>query len=161
VGAMARQNDRPVILALSNPTSSSECTAEQAIRWSEGRALFASGSPFPPVEHGGRVHRVRQGNNAYVFPGVGLGVRVARARRVTDEMFHAAARTLADSIGEDSLESGALYPRLTRIREVSAEIAAAVARVAWRDGLADAEEPADVDAAVRDAMWRPEYRPYV
>jgi malate dehydrogenase (oxaloacetate-decarboxylating)(NADP+) len=161
VRAMARQNDRPVILALSNPTSSSECTAEQAIRWSEARALFASGSPFPPVEHGGRVHRVRQGNNAYVFPGVGLGVRVSRARRVTDEMFHAAARTLADSIGADSLESGALYPRLTRIREVSAAIAAAVARVAWRDGLADADEPADVDAAVRAAMWQPEYRPYV
>lgn len=161
IHAMARLNERPVILALSNPTSSSECTAEQAIRWSEGRALFASGSPFEPVEHGGRLHRVRQGNNAYVFPGVGLGARVSRARRITDEMFHAAARTLADSIRDESLESGALYPRLTRIRDVSAEIAAEVARVAWTAGLAEADEPADLDAAVRDAMWRPDYRSYV
>ncbi len=161
VRAMARLHERPVILALSNPTAHSECTAEEAIRWSEGRALFASGSPFDPVEHEGRTHRVRQANNAYVFPGVGLGVLVARSRRVTDEMFQAAARALADAIRADSLAAGALYPRLTRIREVSAAIGAAVARVAWREGLAEAPEPADVEAAVRAAMWEPEYRSYV
>lgn len=156
--AMARLGDRPVILALSNPTSQSECTAEGAIRWTDGRALFASGSPFPPLEHAGKTHRVRQGNNAYVFPGVGLGVLVAGAARVTDEMFHAAARTLAASVGDEALEAGALYPRLTRIREVSARIAVEVARVAFREGLTAVVAPADLDAAVRAAMWEPEYR---
>jgi malate dehydrogenase (oxaloacetate-decarboxylating)(NADP+) len=158
IRAMAKFNERPVILALSNPTSSSECTAEQAIRWSDGRAFFASGSPFPPVEHAGQTHRVRQGNNAYVFPGLGLGVLVSKSRRVTDEMFHAAASALAHTVSEKSLAAGALYPRLTRVREVSTAIAAAVARVAWRDGLAGEGEPSDVDGAIRAAMWEPEYR---
>ncbi len=160
IEAMAEVNERPVILALSNPTSSSECTAEQAIRWTEGRALFASGSPFPNVEHGGRTHLVRQGNNAYVFPGIGLGAIVSGARQMTDSMFHAAARTLAHTIGDDSLEAGALFPRLTRIREVSADIATAVARVAYEEGLAGNEPPEDLEAAVRAAMWEPEYRSY-
>lgn len=161
VRTMAGIVERPVILALSNPTSSSECTAEQAIAWTDGRALFASGSPFPPVEHEGRTHLVRQGNNAYVFPGIGLGVMVSGAGRVTDAMFHAAARTLADAIGEDSLDAGALYPRLTRIREVSADIATAVAEVAYEEGLARQAKPEDVPAAVRATMWEPEYRSYV
>jgi malate dehydrogenase (oxaloacetate-decarboxylating)(NADP+) len=161
VRTMARMADRPVILALSNPTAQSECTAEQAIRWADGRALFASGSPFPPVEHEGKRHHVRQGNNVYVFPGIGLGALVSGARRVTDDMFHAAARTLAHSISDDALHAGALYPRLTRIREVSAAIAVEVARVAYQDGLAGGEEPADLEAAVLDAMWEPEYRSYV
>ena len=161
VRAMAMRNEQPVILALSNPTSKSECTAEQAIRWSDGRALFASGSPFSPVEYKGKIHSVRQGNNAYVFPGIGLGALVSGACCMTDEMFHAAAQTLADSIGGDSLEAGALYPQLTRIREVSAAVAFEVARVAWRDGLAKGDEPDNVEAAVREAMWEPAYRSYV
>ncbi|MDX1662137.1 MAG: NAD-dependent malic enzyme [Gemmatimonadota bacterium] len=160
VRAMAELNERPVILALSNPTANSECTARQAIEWTDGRALFASGSPFDSVEHDGATHLVRQGNNAYVFPGVGLGALVSGARRVSDSMFHAAARTLAHAIGDDALEAGALYPRLTRIREVSAAIATAVARVAWDEGLARHDEPDDVGAAVEAAMWEPVYRPY-
>jgi len=144
VEEMARLNERPIVFALSNPTSRSECTAEQAYAWSGGRALFASGSPFDPVELDGRRYVPRQGNNSYIFPGVGLGVVTVQASRVTDTMFMAAARTLAESVTEDDLAQGSLYPALSRVREVSARIAAAVGEVAFRDDLAGIERPADL-----------------
>ena len=144
VEEMGRLNERPIIFALSNPTSKSECTAEQAYAWSEGRALFASGSPFDPVELDGKRYVPRQGNNSYIFPGVGLGVVTVQASRVTDSMFMAAARTLAESVSEDDLAHGSLYPALSRVREVSARIAAAVGAVAFEEDLASIDEPPDL-----------------
>jgi malate dehydrogenase (oxaloacetate-decarboxylating)(NADP+) len=161
VEEMSRLNARPIVFALSNPTSKSECTAEQAYAWSAGRALFASGSPFDPVTLDGKRYVPRQGNNSYVFPGVGLGVVTVRATRVTDEMFMAAARTLAASVGEDDLAQGSLYPPLSRVREVSAHIAATVAEVAFRSGLAGIERPADLLEYVRSQMYEPRYASYV
>ena len=158
--AMARVNERPIVFALSNPTSRSECTAEQAYAWTGGRAIFASGSPFPPVELAGERFVPGQGNNAYVFPGVGLGLIVSRARECTEEMFYVAARTLAGMVHEDDLSQGRVYPSLTRIRNVSAEIGQAVARVAFERGLARAERPDDLGAAVRESMFEPSYPIY-
>jgi malate dehydrogenase (oxaloacetate-decarboxylating)(NADP+) len=155
--AMARLNARPVVFALSNPTSKAECSAEDAYRYTEGRALFACGSPYDPVTLNGKTFVPRQGNNSYIFPGVGLGVIASRSRLVTDEMFMAAAHTLADCVGRDDLDQGSLYPALPRIREVSARIAAAVAQVAYQRGLADEPAPNDVMGQVRSQMYEPHY----
>jgi malate dehydrogenase (oxaloacetate-decarboxylating)(NADP+) len=161
VRTMAAQNKRPIVFALSNPTSKSECTANQAYGWSEGRALFACGSPFDPVTLDGRRHVPRQGNNSYIFPGVGLGVIVSGASRVTDEMFMAAAHTLAEQVTEDDLRQGSLYPPLARVRDVSAQIAAAVAKIAFSKRLAGVPEPLDVLAFVKAQMYEPRYVDYV
>lgn len=157
IAAMARLHARPVILALSNPTSKAECTAQQAYSGTDGRAIFASGSPFAPVTHKGKTHVPGQGNNAYIFPGVGLGVLVSEASRVTDEMFAVAARTLANMVTEDDLAMGRLYPSLSTIRDVSREIAIAVAEVAFARGLARVDRPTDIAAAVTAAMYVPNY----
>ena len=158
---MSRLNERPIVFALSNPTSKAECTAEQAYEWSRGKALFASGSPFDPVTYEGRRYVPRQGNNSYIFPGVGLGVVAVRSTRVTDEMFMAAARTLAASVGEDDLAQGSLYPPLNRVRDVSAHIATSVAEVAFRNGLAEIDRPDDVLEYIRSQMYEPVYTSYV
>jgi malate dehydrogenase (oxaloacetate-decarboxylating)(NADP+) len=154
---MARINRRPMVFALSNPTSKSECTAEEAYRHTQGRALFACGSPFDAVVFDERRYVPRQGNNSYIFPGVGLGVIASGARRVTDEMFMAAARTLAAMVTEQDLAQGSLYPALPRIREVSAHIGAAVAEVAYRRGLSSVTPPADVLGYVSSRMYDPRY----
>ncbi|HVL66329.1 MAG TPA: NAD-dependent malic enzyme [Vicinamibacterales bacterium] len=157
VEAMSEVNERPIVFALSNPTSKSECTAEQAYTWSGGRAIFASGSPFAPVTCEGRTFVPGQANNAYIFPGVGLGAIVSGARRVTDEMFMGAARTLAGMVDERDLRQGCIFPPLERIREISAAIATAVALLAQEQGLATEPLPADVRGYVEALMYQPAY----
>ena len=162
VRAMAAKVERPVVFPLSNPTSKAEGKPAEILRWSDGRALIATGSPFDPVEHGGRVHRIAQGNNVYIFPGVGLGVLLSGAKRVTDAMFTAAAHALADQVEPHDLETGRLYPPIPELRQLTAKVAEAVIREARDSGLAaTAIEDEEIPGAVRDAMWYPEYPAYV
>jgi malate dehydrogenase (oxaloacetate-decarboxylating)(NADP+) len=158
---MARLNHRPVIFALSNPTDNSECTAEQAYAWSEGRALFASGSPFAPVKHRDATFIPGQCNNAYIFPGVGLGVIASGATRVTPEMFFEAAKALAACVTKEDLKKGRLFPALPRLREISALIAVAVAEVAHARGFASEPWSDDLLSDVRALQYKPVYKNYV
>jgi malate dehydrogenase (oxaloacetate-decarboxylating)(NADP+) len=159
--AMAELNARPIVFALSNPTSKSECTADEAYRYTGGKALFACGSPYDPVMLNGQTFVPRQGNNSYIFPGVGLGAIACGASRVTDEMFMSAARALADQVTEADLEQGSLYPSLPRIREVSAHIATEVAKVAYDRGLATGHPPNDLLGHIQSTMFEPDYSSYV
>jgi malate dehydrogenase (oxaloacetate-decarboxylating)(NADP+) len=157
---MARPNQRPIVFSLSNPTSNTECTAEAAYKWTDGRAIFASGSPFGPVTIQGRTIVPAQGNNVYIFPGVGLGVLACAASRVIDEMFLVAARTLSKHVSYADLQQGRVYPPLPKIREVSLTIAIEVAEVAYRRGLAREPRPDDLKASIQSMMYHPEYQRY-
>ncbi len=154
---MARINAQPIVFALSNPTSQAECTAEEAYRHTGGRALFACGSPFDPVEYNGKTYVPRQGNNSYIFPGVGLGAIASGAKSITDEMFMSSSHKLAHLVTESDLEQGSLYPALPRIREVSMAIAADIADTAYRRGIAGKPKPADVMQDVQSQMFDPRY----
>jgi malate dehydrogenase (oxaloacetate-decarboxylating)(NADP+) len=155
--AMARINERPIVFAMSNPTSHSECTAEEAYGFTRGRAIFASGSPFSPVDYEGKRLVPGQSNNAYIFPGIGLGVTACRIRHVTDEMFFAAAKTLAGMVEDGSLAKGSLYPPLKDIRKVSLAIAVAVAEVAYKQKLAEKPKPKCLRDYLAGQMYDPVY----
>jgi len=157
IEAMARINQRPIIFPYSNPTSRSECTAEEAYRWSDGRAVFASGSPFPPVEIGGRRFVPGQGNNVYIFPAMGMAVFATEATRVTDEMFLVAAQAVAEQVTEENLSIGLIYPPQSRILEASLHVAKRVAACIFDQGLAGVKRPDDVGALIRSLVYRPAY----
>jgi malic enzyme len=159
---MARHVEAPIIMPLSNPTSTVEALPSDLYAWTDGRALIATGSPFPPLataDAGMRV--VAQANNVFVFPGVGLGAIVAEARTVTDEMFIAAAESLAELVTAERYAAGGLYPPVTDLRAVSRRIASAVAAEARRAGVARVPDDLDLDAAIADATWDPRYVDYV
>jgi malate dehydrogenase (oxaloacetate-decarboxylating)(NADP+) len=152
IHAMAELNETPVIFALSNPTSKSECSAEQAYKWTNGKGIFASGSPFDPVEIDGKTHVPGQGNNAYVFPGVGLGVIASKANRVTDDMFLVAAEIISSSLSQNDLNQGRVFPPLTQIRDLSLDIAF---------GISQLENSGLNKESIREMMYKAEYQDYV
>ncbi|MEE8105555.1 MAG: NAD-dependent malic enzyme [Planctomycetota bacterium] len=158
IRAMAANAARPIVLPLSNPTSHAEAKPVDIIRWTDGRAIVATGSPFDDVVYNGKRYRIGQGNNVFIFPGVGLAAIVARAKRITDGMFLAAARALASCVTEDLLWLGCVYPKIEDVRACSRVVAKAVMEAAVKDGVAD--PIVDMDAAIEAAMWEPRYLPY-
>jgi malic enzyme len=159
IRTMSKGVERPIVLPLSNPTSKAECTAEEAIRWSDGRAIVATGSPFADVEHAGRRHVIGQANNVFIFPGVGLGTAIAEAREVTTEMFHIASATLAKLVSQERLDVGAIFPHQSELRRVSFEIACAVVRYASENDLGRRIPADQVESVVRSVVWEPSYVP--
>ncbi|UCG33828.1 MAG: NAD-dependent malic enzyme [Phycisphaerales bacterium] len=158
IRAFGKVCERPVIMPLSNPNSKAECTPTEALRWTEGRALVGTGSPFPPVELYGKTYEIGQANNVFIFPGVGLGAIVAEAHQITDEMFLAAAKVLAGCVSEDRLAVGALYPSQNDLRQISRKVAAAVVRLARDRGLGKIIPDGEVEETVAGNMWYPEYQ---
>jgi malic enzyme len=158
VSRMARYVERPIIMPLSNPTSHAECTPEDALWWTAGRALIATGSPFAAVHHRNLTHQIGQANNVFVFPGVGLGALTVGATMITDGMFLAAARALAGTVSDELFESGQIFPSITSVHAVSRTVARAVAEAAIAEGVA--APMADIEAALEAANWEPDYLPY-
>jgi malate dehydrogenase (oxaloacetate-decarboxylating)(NADP+) len=158
IEAMSRINERPVVLALSNPTDHAECTPEQAYAWSKGKAIYAAGVQFPPVHYNGQTFLPGQANNFYIFPAIGMAIFATQASRVTDEMFIEAARAVADQVPSDLLKQGLLYPLQSNILETEIQTAAQVAKLVFDSGLARVDRPADMVAFIRDHVYKPEYK---
>jgi malic enzyme len=161
IEAVAAHAERPIIMPLSNPTSKAECAPKEALTWTNGRAIVATGSPFPDVDMHGRRFVVGQANNVFIFPGVGLGAVVACASEVPDEIFFIAAKTLADCVTPERLETGAIYPKQDELREVSFKIACAVVRYARDHNIGRNIPDERVEDLVRKAVWHPAYVPVV
>jgi malate dehydrogenase (oxaloacetate-decarboxylating)(NADP+) len=157
IEAMSRVNERPIIFPYSNPTSRSECTAEEAYRWSDGRAIFASGSPFPPVEIAGRRFVPGQGNNVYIFPAMGMAIYATEATRVIEEMFIVAAQAVAEQVTEENLASGLIYPPQSHILDSSLHVAERIATHIFDKGFARASRPKDIGALIRTRAYHPGY----
>jgi malate dehydrogenase (oxaloacetate-decarboxylating)(NADP+) len=157
VEAMGRVSPRPIVFALSNPTDHAECTPQEAYGWTQGRAIYAAGVPFPPVRIDGKLLVPSQANNLYVFPAIGMAVYATRAKRVTDEMFVIAARAVADQVTDRQLEDGMLYPPQSTILESEMQTATSVAKHVFERGLARVEQPSDVGRFVRQHAYRPAY----
>jgi malate dehydrogenase (oxaloacetate-decarboxylating)(NADP+) len=158
---MSEINDIPIIFALSNPTSKSECSAEQAYRWSNGKAIFASGSPFEPVNYKGKKLIPGQGNNVYIFPGVGLGLSNCLSKIVTERMFYEAAKVVSSMVTEEELNNGTVYPSFLRIKEVSVQIAKAVIKVGIEEGLVSGHFLTNMEENIRASMYAPEYKEFM
>jgi len=161
IEAMCRLNSRPIIFPYSNPTSRSECTAEEAYRWSNGRAIFASGSPFDPVQLDGKTYIPGQGNNVYIFPAMGMAVLATQATRVTEAMFICAAKAVAEQVTQEQLDAGLIYPHQSRIFETSLHVAEKVAAHIFDNGLARVPRPPDIGRHIRESAYKPEYPPTV
>lgn len=161
VEAMSQINSRPIIFALSNPTDRAECSAQEAYKWSKGKALYAAGVQFPPVQYDGQSLLSGQANNSYVFPAVGMAIYATQAKRVTDEMFTEAARAISDQVTSDELKQGLLFPPQSNILEIEIKTAARVAKVVFDSNLARVERPADLEAFIRSHVYKPEYHSLV
>jgi malate dehydrogenase (oxaloacetate-decarboxylating)(NADP+) len=157
IEAMARINERPVILALSNPTEHAECTPEQAYTWSKGKAIYAAGVQFPPVHHNGQTFLSGQANNFYIFPAIGMAIFATQAKRVTDEMFIEAGQAVADQVPSELLKQGLLYPLQSNILESEIQTAARVAKLVFDSGLATVSRPTDMVAFIREHVYKPDY----
>ena len=158
---MLAHTERPIILPFSNPTSLSEATPADLLEWSNGQVLVATGSPYDPVECNGKTHVIGQGNNVFIFPGLGLGALVAESRQVTDGMVNAAASALAKAVSDEELETGSLYPAVTRLREVSRQVALAVALRAVEEGVAVMKTERELQVAMDEMIWDPVYPEYI
>ena len=157
ITTMAQINERPIIFPYSNPTSRSECTAEEAYHWSQGRAIFASGSPFPPVNYMGKTFVPGQGNNVYIFPAMGMAVLATQASRVTEQMFIVAAKAVAEQVSQAQLDQGLIYPPQSHMLEASLHTASRIAEYIFDQGLARIDRPDDINAHIRQIAYKPAY----